>query len=40
MLECKSFQPLIDFLVFLVQKLVLKINKLINYLISQMFLLL
>jgi len=35
----KSFEPLIDFLSFLVQKLWSKINKLINYLISQIFLL-
>jgi len=33
-LESKSFDPLIDFLAFLVQKLWSKINKLINYLIS------
>jgi len=33
-LESKSFEPFIDFLVFLVQKLWSKINKLINYLIS------
>jgi len=38
-LESKSFEPLIDFLAFLVQKLRSKINKLINYLISQIFLL-
>ena len=38
-LESKSFAPLIDFLTFLVQKLWSKINKLINYLISQIFLL-
>ena len=33
-LESESFEPLIDFLTFLVQKLWSKINKLINYLIS------
>jgi len=33
-LESESFQPLINFLAFLVQKLWSKINKLINYLIS------
>ena len=33
-LESKSFEPFIDFLAFLVQKLWSKINKLINYLIS------
>ena len=33
-LESESFEPLIDFLAFLVQKLRSKINKLINYLIS------
>ena len=33
-LESESFEPLIDFLAFLVQKLSSKINKLINYLIS------
>jgi len=33
-LKSESFEPLIDFLVFLVQKLWSKINKLINYLIS------
>ena len=33
-LESESFEPLIDFLAFLVQKLWSKINKLINYLIS------
>jgi len=38
-LESESFEPLIDFLAFLVQKLWSKINKLINYLISQIFLL-
>jgi len=38
-LESKSFEPLINFLMFLVQKLWSKINKLINYLISQIFLL-
>jgi len=32
--ESKSFQPWINFLAFLVQKLLSKINKLINYLIS------
>ena len=37
-LESESFVPLIDFLAFLVQKLWSKINKLINYLISQIFL--
>jgi len=36
-LECESFEPLIDFLVFLVQTLWSKTNKLINYLISQIF---
>jgi len=35
----ESFEPLIDFLALLVQKLWSKINKLINYLISQIFLL-
>ena len=39
-LESESFEALIDFLAFLVQKLWSKINKLINYLISQIFLLL
>jgi len=39
-LESESFEPLINFLAFLVQKLWSKINKLINYLISQIFLLL
>jgi len=34
-----SFEPLIDFLAFMVQKLCSKIYKLINYLISQIFLL-
>jgi len=34
-LESESFEPWIDFLVFLVQKLWSKINKLINYPISQ-----
>ena len=38
-LESDSFEPLIDFLAFLVQKLWSKINKLINYPISQIFLL-
>jgi len=38
-LESESFEPLIDFLAFLVQKLWSKINKLINYLISQILLL-
>ena len=38
-LKSKSFEPLIDFLAFLVQTLWSKINKLINYLISQIFLL-
>ena len=38
-LESESFEPLIDFLVFLVQKLWSKINKLNNQLISQIFLL-
>ena len=38
-LESESFEPLIDFLAFVVQKLWSKINKLINYLISQIFLL-
>jgi len=38
-LESESFEPLINFLAFLVQKLWSKINKLINYLISQIFLL-
>ena len=33
-LESESFEPLIDFLAFLVQKLWSEINKLINYLIS------
>ena len=33
-LESESFEPLINFLVFLVQKLLSKINKLINYLIN------
>jgi len=33
-LESKSFEPLIDFLAFLIQKLLSKINKLSNYLIS------
>jgi len=32
-LESESFEPLINFLAFLVQKLWSKINKLINYLI-------
>ena len=39
-LESESFEPLIDCLAFLVQKIWSKINKLINYLISQLFLLL
>ena len=38
-LEPESFQHLINFLAFLVQKLWSKINKLINHLISQIFLL-
>jgi len=38
-LESESFEPLIDFLAFLDHKLWSKINKLINYLISQIFLL-
>jgi len=38
-LKSESFEPLIDFLAFLVQKLWSKINKIINYLISQIFLL-
>jgi len=38
-LESESFEPLIDFLAFLVQKLWSTIKKLINYLISQIFLL-
>jgi len=38
-LESESYEPLIDFPVFLVQKLWSKINKLINYLINQIFLL-
>jgi len=33
-LESESFEPLIDFLVFLVQTLWPKINKIINYLFS------
>ena len=33
-LESESFEPLINFLAFLVQKLGSQINKLINYLIS------
>jgi len=33
-IESESFEPLIDFLAFLVQNLWFKINKLINYLIS------
>jgi len=36
-LESESFEPLIDFLAFLGQKLWSKTNKLINYLISQIF---
>jgi len=39
-LESESFEPLIDFLAFLSQKLWSKINKLINDLISLIFLLL
>ena len=39
-LESESFEPLINFLAFLVQKLGSKINKVIKYLISQIFLLL
>ena len=35
-LESKYFEPLIDFLAFLVQKLQSKNNKLINYLISRL----
>ena len=38
-LESESFEPLIDFLAFLVQNLWFRINKLINYLISQICLL-
>ena len=38
-LESESFEPLINFLAFLVQRLWSKINNLINYLISQIFLL-
>jgi len=38
-LESESFEPLIDFLAFRVQKLWSKTNKLINWLISQIFLL-
>ena len=38
-LESESFEPLIDFLTFMVQKLWSKIKKVINYLISQIFLL-
>ena len=38
-LESESFEPLIDFLAFLVKKLWSEINKLINYLIRQKFLL-
>jgi len=38
-LESDSFEPLIDFLAFLVQKLGSKINISINYLINQIFLL-
>ena len=38
-IESESFEPLIDFLAFLDQKLRSKINKLVNYLISQIFLL-
>ena len=38
-LESESFEPWFDLLAFLVQKLWSKINKLINYLISQIFLL-
>jgi len=36
-LESESFEPLINFLVFLVQKLWSKINELIDYLIIQIF---
>jgi len=36
-LEFESFEPLINFLTFLVQKVWSKINKLINYVISQIF---
>ena len=36
-LKSESFEPLINFLAFLVQKLWSKINKWINYLISQIF---
>ena len=39
-LESESFEPLINFLAFLVQKLWSLMNKLINYLISQKFFLL
>jgi len=39
-LESESFKPSINFLAFLVQKLWSKMNKLINYLISQILLLL
>jgi len=35
-LECEFFEPLIDFLAFLVQKLRSKMDKLINYLISEL----
>ena len=35
-LESKSFEPLIDFLAFLVQNLSFKINKLFYYLTSQL----
>jgi len=38
-LESESFEPLIDFLAFLVQNVWFKINKLIDDLISQIFLL-
>jgi len=38
-LESESFEPLINFLTFLVQTLLSKINKLCNYLISLIFLL-
>jgi len=38
-LESESFEPLIDFLKILVQKLWYKTNKLIDYLISQIFVL-
>ena len=38
-LKSESFEPSIDFLAFLIQKLWSKINKLINYLSSLIFLL-